>query len=73
LATGDSAHSIKLLPNIGKHVVDLIVGTLAGDLAEAWRRRPGAGNASKSRRAAPAKDLTDMPGWRHDEAAKAWL
>ncbi|CAG8190609.1 unnamed protein product [Penicillium salamii] len=65
LATGDSGHSFKLLPNIGKHVVELIEGALPSDLADAWRWRPG-GDALRSRRGAPAKDLADMPGWRHD-------
>ncbi|KAH9928536.1 FAD dependent oxidoreductase [Epithele typhae] len=51
LATGDSGHSFKLLPIIGKYVVDLLEGTLQEDC---------------SRRAAPAKDLADMPGWNHD-------
>lgn len=73
LATGDSGHSFKLLPNIGKHVVELLEGTLADDLAQAWRWRPGTGDALKSRRAAPAKDLADMPGWRHDEVTRAKL
>ncbi|KAK4124534.1 fructosyl amino acid oxidase [Parathielavia appendiculata] len=66
LATGDSGHSFKLLPVIGKHVVELVEGRLADDLAAAWRWRPGQGDARKSIRAAPAKDLADMPGWRHD-------
>ncbi|KAJ5232590.1 hypothetical protein N7468_005546 [Penicillium chermesinum] len=65
LATGDSGHSFKLLPNIGKHVVELIEGTLAPHLTKAWMWRPG-GDALRSRRAAPAKDLADMPGWNHD-------
>jgi sarcosine oxidase/L-pipecolate oxidase len=65
LATGDSGHSFKLLPNIGKHVVELIEGALADELVHAWRWRPG-GDPLKSRRAAPAKDLADMPGWKHD-------
>lgn len=59
------SHSFKLLPNIGKHVVELLEGILSQQLAEAWRWRPG-GDALKSRRAAPAKDLADMPGWKHD-------
>ncbi|KAE8856031.1 hypothetical protein PTNB29_08870 [Pyrenophora teres f. teres] len=67
LATGDSGHTFKLLPNIGKHVVELLEGTLAEDLALAWRWRPGTGDALRSRRGAPAKDLADMPGWQHDE------
>lgn len=62
-------HTFKLLPNIGMHVVELIEGRLAEDLAQAWRWRPG-GDARKSRRAAPAKDLADMPGWRHDGGAE---
>ncbi|KAL4886624.1 FAD dependent oxidoreductase [Aspergillus karnatakaensis] len=65
LATGDSGHSFKILPNIGKHVVELLEGTLDPELASEWRWRPG-GDALKSRRAAPAKDLAEMPGWRHD-------
>ncbi|KAJ6180730.1 hypothetical protein N7519_011191 [Penicillium mononematosum] len=65
LATGDSGHSFKVLPNIGKHVVELIEGRLPQDLASAWRWRPG-GDALKSKRSAPAKDLADMPGWKHD-------
>lgn len=60
-----NSHSFKLLPNIGKHIVELLEDTLAQDLAEEWRWRPG-GDALKSRRAAPAKDLVDMPGWNHD-------
>ncbi|KAJ6104729.1 hypothetical protein N7523_011049 [Penicillium sp. IBT 18751x] len=65
LATGDSGHSFKLLPNIGKHVVELLEGSLSQDMADAWRWRPG-GDALRSRRGAPAKDLADMPGWKHD-------
>lgn len=65
-----SRHSFKLLPNIGKHVVELIEGNLAQDLADAWRWRPGSGDARKSTRAAPAKDLSEMPGWNHDKDAK---
>ncbi|KAJ5553522.1 hypothetical protein N7494_002900 [Penicillium frequentans] len=65
LATGDSGHSFKLLPNIGNHVVELIEGSLSDELAYEWRWRPG-GDALKSRRGAPAKDLADMPGWKHD-------
>ncbi|KPM42519.1 hypothetical protein AK830_g4028 [Neonectria ditissima] len=65
LATGDSGHTFKLLPNIGKYVVELIEGTLQQDFVESWRWRPG-GDARKSRRAAPAEDLADMPGWKHD-------
>jgi sarcosine oxidase/L-pipecolate oxidase len=68
------SHTFKLLPNIGKHVVELLEGTLADDLAHAWRWRPGTGDALKSRRAARAKDLADMPGWKHDgEAPRAKL
>ncbi|KAF2706321.1 fructosyl amino acid oxidase [Pleomassaria siparia CBS 279.74] len=70
VATGDSGHSFKLLPNIGKHIVELLEGTLADDLKEAWKWRPGQGDPLKSRRAAPAKDLADMPGWKHDEKAR---
>ena len=62
---GFNRHSFKLLPNIGKHVVELIEGSLSDELAYEWRWRPG-GDALKSRRGAPAKDLADMPGWRHD-------
>ncbi|KAJ5222508.1 uncharacterized protein N7469_008748 [Penicillium citrinum] len=69
LATGDSGHSFKILPNIGKHVVELIEGTLSQELADSWRWRPG-GDALKSRRAAPAKDLADMPGWKHELDSK---
>ncbi|KAK6078896.1 sarcosine oxidase [Seiridium cupressi] len=65
LATGDSGHSFKILPNVGKHVVELIEGSLPEDMAHAWRWRPG-GDALKSRRAAPPKDLAGMPGWKHD-------
>ncbi|KAF4119666.1 sarcosine oxidase / L-pipecolate oxidase [Geosmithia morbida] len=65
LATGDSGHSFKILPNIGKHVVELIEGSLQEDMKHAWRWRPG-GDALKSRRDAPPKDLSDMPGWKHD-------
>ncbi|KAL4746967.1 hypothetical protein BDW72DRAFT_183787 [Aspergillus terricola var. indicus] len=66
LATGDSGHSFKLLPNIGKHVVELLEGRLESVFRDAWRWRPGSGDALKSRRAAPAKDLADMPGWRNE-------
>lgn len=62
-------HSFKILPNIGKHVVELIEGTLSQELADSWRWRPG-GDALKSRRAAPAKDLADMPGWKHELDSK---
>ncbi|KAK7449712.1 hypothetical protein VKT23_013185 [Stygiomarasmius scandens] len=66
LATGDSGHSFKLLPTVGKHIVELLEGTLQQELLEAWRWRPGSGDALQSRRAAPAKDLADLPGWKHD-------
>jgi len=65
-------HSFKLLPNIGKHVVELIDGSLSQDLANAWRWRPG-GDALKSTRDAPAKDLADMPGWKHGEDSETKL
>lgn len=64
------SHTFKLLPNIGKHVVELLEDTLADDLKQAWRWRPGEGDPLKSRRAAPATDLADMPGWKHDEKTK---
>ncbi|KAJ5291772.1 sarcosine oxidase [Penicillium angulare] len=65
LATGDSGHSFKLLPNIGKHVVELIEGSLSDEMAYEWRWRPG-GDALKSKRGAVAKDLATLPGWQHD-------
>ncbi|KAJ4130473.1 hypothetical protein NW754_009526 [Fusarium falciforme] len=46
LATGDSGHTFKLLPNIGKHVVELLEGILPQQLAESWRWRPGATRSS---------------------------
>ncbi|WRT65294.1 uncharacterized protein IL334_002237 [Kwoniella shivajii] len=67
LATGDSGHSFKLLPSIGKHVVELLEGNLAEDLANSWKWRPGSGDALKSIRAARARDLADLPGWNHDD------
>lgn len=70
LATGDSGHTFKLLPNIGSHVVELLEGRLSAELAEAWRWRPGSGDAVKSRRAARAKDLGDLKGWKHDAREK---
>lgn len=36
-------------------------------MAESWRWRPGSGDPLISRRAAPARDLADLPGWNHDE------
>ena len=51
---------------IGKHVVELLEGTLQEDMRQAWRWRPGSGDARKSTRAAPAKDLSELPGWKHD-------
>lgn len=71
VATGDSGHSFKLLPNIGKHVVELMEGTLSEELTKAWRWRPGIGDPLTSTRGAPAKDLEDMPGWKHDEEENA--
>ncbi|KAJ4476758.1 FAD dependent oxidoreductase [Lentinula aciculospora] len=70
VATGDSGHSFKLLPIIGRHVVELLEGTLQEGMQEAWRWRPGSGDARKSRRAARAKDLVELPGWKHDSAEK---
>ena len=52
---------------IGKHVVELLEGTLQEDMRQAWRWRPGSGDARKSTRAAPAKDLSELPGWNHDD------
>lgn len=60
-------HTFKLLPVIGKYVVELLEGRLSDEMAHAWRWRPGTGDARKSTRAAQAKDLADMPGWKHDE------
>lgn len=58
-------HSFKILPNVGKHVVEMVEGRLPEDMAEAWRWGRG-GDARKSTRAAPPQDLADLPGWRHD-------
>jgi hypothetical protein len=63
----DIRHSFKVLPNIGKHIVELLEDRLPQDFADAWRWRPGQGDALKSTRAARAKDLADMPGWKHDD------
>ena len=48
--------------------MELLEHRLPQDLAHAWRWRPGQGDALKSTRAARAKDLADMPGWKHDDA-----
>ncbi|WWC69044.1 uncharacterized protein I206_102980 [Kwoniella pini CBS 10737] len=71
IASGDSGHSFKLLPNIGKHIVELLEGRLADELKDSWKWRPGSGDALKSRRAAPARDLADLPGWNHDGSVDA--
>ncbi|KAM3068238.1 hypothetical protein ACMFMG_011283 [Clarireedia jacksonii] len=65
VASGDSGHSFKLLPSIGKHIVELLEDRLPEHLENAWRWRPG-GDALRSRRGAPPKDLADLPGWKHD-------
>lgn len=64
--TTDPRHTFKLLPIIGKHIVELLEDRLQPNMAHAWRwGRPG--DPLKSVRAAPAKDLADMPGWKHGE------
>ncbi|KAH7135664.1 fructosyl amino acid oxidase [Dendryphion nanum] len=70
VATGDSGHTFKLLPNIGMHVVEVLEGRLSEELSEAWRWRPGMGDARRSRRAGRAVDLADVGGWKHDREAK---
>lgn len=37
VASGDSAHGFKFLPNIGKYIVDKIEGKLEPELDEVWR------------------------------------
>jgi sarcosine oxidase/L-pipecolate oxidase len=59
------SHSFKLLPSIGKHIVELLEDRLPEHLADAWKWRPG-GDALRSRRGAPPTDLADLPGWKHD-------
>ncbi|CUM64552.1 uncharacterized protein PRCAT00002159001 [Priceomyces carsonii] len=39
VATGDSSHAFKFLPNIGKYIVQRIEGTLSPELQEVWKWR----------------------------------
>lgn len=39
VATGDSGHAFKFLPNLGTYIADKLEGTLAPEYCEAWRWR----------------------------------
>lgn len=69
IASGDSGHTFKLHPVIGKYVVKLLEGTLEPEHVETWKWRPG-GDAVKSTRPGYPSDLADLSGWRHDGASK---
>ncbi|ORY26976.1 putative peroxisomal sarcosine oxidase [Naematelia encephala] len=67
LATGDSGHTFKMLPVVGGQVADLIEGKLSEERRQLWRWRPGVGDPlGTGRGGPPPKDLSQVPGWRHD-------
>ncbi|WVQ65965.1 uncharacterized protein L199_004143 [Kwoniella botswanensis] len=68
LATGDCGHTFKMLPIVGRYVVDLIEGKLSDEDRLRWRWRPEGKKAGDIGREGPKPDdLADKPGWCHDE------
>lgn len=61
IAVGGSAHGFKFLPVIGKHIADMIEGTLDPLLADKWRWRPGAKPNAPDPFHLPLKDINDLP------------
>lgn len=61
VATGDSSHSFKFLPNIGKYITQKLEGTLNSNLGEKWRWKSNPsfakGDNAKSRFPRPHYDL----------------
>ncbi|GFZ51937.1 hypothetical protein JCM24511_09707 [Saitozyma sp. JCM 24511] len=67
LATGDSGHTFKMLPLVGKYVADLIEGKLSDADRELWKWRPQARQAGDTGREGPqCRDLNELSGWPHD-------
>lgn len=61
VATGDSGHGFKFLPNIGKYIVQRMEGTIDEKLAEKWKWKDNpsfaTGSNAKSRYPRPHYDL----------------
>lgn len=72
LATGDSGHGFKMLPTVGRYVVDILEGKdgseWAEDVRRAWRWRPETAGERPGDDSRPGVggDLGDEEGWRED-------
>lgn len=62
VASGDSGHGFKFLPNIGKYIVKKLEGSLEPELDEAWRWKLNPDFAAKpsTRRPRPHLNLEDI-------------
>ncbi|KAL7421440.1 hypothetical protein Q5752_004326 [Cryptotrichosporon argae] len=67
ICSGDSGHTFKMLPLVGKYAADLIEGKLSEEDRERWRWRPEQRKSGDTgREGAQPEDLNSLPGWRHD-------
>ncbi|EXJ91986.1 hypothetical protein A1O3_00536 [Capronia epimyces CBS 606.96] len=63
-ATGGSAHGFKFMPVLGRYVVDMLEGSLAPDMADAWAWKPARRLGKNLAHLDPDTELADLSGWR---------
>jgi sarcosine oxidase/L-pipecolate oxidase len=68
LAVGGSAHGFKMMPVVGKYVVQSIEGVLEEEARKSWRWRPGAKMQHANPHPASLLELSEMPGWKRRSA-----
>ncbi|KAF2703698.1 fructosyl amino acid oxidase [Pleomassaria siparia CBS 279.74] len=64
LAVGGSAHGFKMMPVIGKYVVDSLEDVLEAEAKDKWRWRPGAKLQHANPHPSPLLELSEIPGFQ---------
>ena len=64
LAVGGSAHGFKMMPVVGKYVVDSLEGSLEDEARNKWRWRPGAKMQHANPHPGPLLELSEISGFK---------
>ncbi|KAK7192677.1 hypothetical protein DPSP01_006892 [Paraphaeosphaeria sporulosa] len=68
LAIGGSAHGFKMMPVVGKYVVDSLEGCLENEARNKWRWRPGAKMQHANPHPGRLLELSDIAGFQEKSA-----
>lgn len=64
LAVGGSAHGFKMMPVVGKYIVESLEGVLNEEAKTKWRWRPGAKMQHANPHPTPLLELSEIPGFQ---------